>query len=153
MLTNRAPKAIIRNGRFVNQTPKTLSFHKGLTNLSQVVLLQHMYRPFAVVYGFRCDLDNRFYVGSSVTPGLRFHNHLVSHANSNATLQSAFNTHGLDHFTFTAQARCVVFEKHKWEGRTYEEMKTFITQREQFIMDQFPKQQLYNTNRAVAKSK
>ena len=142
----KAPKAIVRNGRFVNRTPKTLSFHKEMTNIGQVELLQHMYRAFAVVYGFRCDLDNRTYVGSSVNPGLRFHNHLVSRTHSNAALQSVISTHGLDNFTI------VVFEKHKWEGRSYDEMKKFITQREQFIMDQFPLQQLYNTNRAVAKS-
>lgn len=101
------PKPHLRNGRFINPVPNSISYHKHLNDPDQVSLLQRMYRPFGIVYGLRCDINNMIYVGSSHVPGLRFSKHLVTHSRSNASLQAAIAKYGLESFT------ALVYEKHK----------------------------------------
>lgn len=143
----QAAKSIIRNGRFVNRIPAAISYHMHLDKPEKVRKLQYMYRGSSIVYGVRCQIDNRIYIGSTMEPGLRFHKHLVSHERSNADLQEAMDLHGVGKFTVQ------VFEVVSYPGNaTYKERKELLTQREQLIINQIPKQQLYNSINASASS-
>jgi len=137
-------KAVIRNGRFVNKTPDAISYHMHLEDSKRLSKLQAMYRKYAIVYGLRSNIDNRIYIGSSLTPGLRFHHHLITASRSNFNLQAAIAEHGLENFT------ALVYAKFEWNRNDYEGTKKFLLQQEQLIMDQFPREQLFNTNKAVA---
>lgn len=134
----RAAKLI--NGRFVNKVPNDIAYYLHLNNPDVIKKLQYRYRDKNVVYGLRCQVDNRTYVGSTMTAGLRFHNHLISSgAKSNANLQAAISKYGLDFFT------AHIYEEVLMPvNATYQQRKAILLQREQYYMSQFPRTQLYN---------
>ena len=109
--------------------------------------LQYIYRNQAIVYAFMCNIDRMVYVGSTLIPGRRFHNHLVTGDNSNIPLQEAILEHGLENFVAYV-FEIVVFPA----GLTLDEKKAFLRSVEQKHIDKFPKAQLYNSINA-SKSK
>lgn len=133
------PAAKQVNGRFVNKVPSDIAYYLHLNNPDVIKKLQYRYRYKSVVYGLRCRIDNRTYVGSTMIAGQRFHNHLVSSIKSNANLQAAISKYGLELFT-----------AHIYEdvlmpvNATYQQRKAILLQREQYYMSQFPRVQLYN---------
>ena len=102
--------------------------------------LQYIYRKDAIVYAFRCNINSMVYVGSTLIPGRRFHNHLVTGDNSNFALQQAITQHGVNNFTAYI-FEIVVFPA----GLTLDEKKAFLRSVEQKYIDMFPKAQLYNS--------
>lgn len=131
------PKIV--NGRFVNRIPDDIAYYLHLSDPRIIKKLQYRYDGKCVVYGVRCQIDNRIYVGSTLNPGKRFHNHLVSLGKSNSFLQAAISEHGLDSFTVH------IFEEVIMPlDATYSVRKSILLQREQYIMNLIPQQQLYN---------
>ena len=131
------PKIV--NGRFVNRIPNDVAYYLHLNDPNVIKQLQYRYRNLSIVYGLRCQIDNRIYVGSTLNPGKRFHNHLVSLGKSNSFLQAAISEYGLDLFT------AHIFEEVKVpSGAAYSVRKSILLEREQYYINLIPEEQLYN---------
>jgi group I intron endonuclease len=128
--------------------PKSVRFFTNLHLERTIKNLQHIYRKDAIVYGFMCNITHMVYVGSTLIPGRRFHNHLVTGKPSNLTLQQAITQHGLNNF-IAYVFEIVVFPT----GLTLDEKKAFLKIVEQKHMDKFPKAQLYNNYNSSAPKK
>ena len=79
--------------------PSNVRFFKDLHLPRTIKNLQYLYRGNAIVYGIRCQITNMIYIGSTLVPGRRWHNHLVTFTNSNDALQAAIAKYGLSKFT------------------------------------------------------
>jgi group I intron endonuclease len=120
--------------------PNSVRFFKNLHMPRTIKNMQYLYRGKAIVYGIRCQVDNMVYIGSSLVPGRRFDNHLVTGKYSNTALQQAIQTHGLPQFT------AYVFEEVKFPTNlTLNDKLKLLHQKEQYYMNMFPKAQLYNS--------
>ena len=128
--------------------PNSVRHFMNLHLLRTIKNLQYVYRKDAIVYAFRCRIDNMVYVGSTLTPGRGFHNHLVTGEYSNAALQQAISIHGLENFI--AYILEIVDIP---TGLSFEEKRAFLRVVEQKHIDKFPKAQLYNTIASVSKTK
>lgn len=121
--------------------PSTVRFFKDLHLPRTIKNLQYLYKRNAIVYGIRCQISNMVYIGSTLTPGRRWHNHLVTGTGSNGALQAAIAKHGLSKFT------AYVFEgdvKFPASCVSIEDKLAFLHKVEQTIINRFPKGQLYN---------
>ena len=79
------------------------------------------------------------YVGSTLVPGRRFSNHLVTGYNPNEALQVAITKHGLSQFT------AYVFEVVEFPaGLSLAQKCSYLRAVEQTYIDRFPAAQLYN---------
>jgi len=117
-----------------------VSYYTNLHMPNVISKLQYRYRGKAIIYGIRCVLTNMIYIGSSMQPGLRFHNHLISGDSSNTYLQADINKHGLDKFVV------YVFEVVDLpKTLSYNQCKAILRELEQKRIDNFPKTALYNT--------
>ena len=85
------------------------------------------------------------YIGSSMSPSLRFLDHLVNH-NTNAALQSAMLRDGQSKFVAYVMQE-VVFPA----GLSFNDKVSFLRTIEQTYMDKYPVDQLYNTIRSSSK--
>jgi group I intron endonuclease len=101
--------------------------------------MQYEFRGNAIVYGIKCLVTGMIYVGSTLTPGRRWFNHLVTGENSNTNLQEAIQLHGTQNFA------AYVFEVVTFPSRaTLDEKKAILRKVEQVYINKFPKAQLYN---------
>ena len=81
------------------------------------------------------------YVGSSLTPGRRVHNHLVTGHYSNHALQADIAKYELGKLTYyTLQEVEIPVSLSK------DERKAYLLAAEQHYINKFPKGQLYNSN-------
>ena len=76
---------------------------------------------------------------SSLTPGKRFHNHLVTGNNSNAQLQADIAKYGLDSFV-----ACVFEVVPLSKYMSFKAKMVALHKIEQSYISKFPKEQLYN---------
>jgi group I intron endonuclease len=119
--------------------PKNIRFFTNLYLPRTFKNMAYEFKGKAIIYGLRCQVDNMVYVGSTLTPGRRFHNHLVSHKFSNTQLQKAIQLHGLSKFT------AYIFEVVDIpQNLTVKEKLKLLHGVEQTYIARFPKSQLYN---------
>jgi predicted GIY-YIG superfamily endonuclease len=98
--------------------------------------LRYRYKGVAVVYIIRHMPSGMQYVGSTFTPMLRFHQHLVTGTHSNVGLQSAIAQHGLSEFVV------YVVEVVEFGNMAQSLRKAHLLAREQSHMDRYPATQL-----------
>jgi group I intron endonuclease len=123
--------------------PKDVIYYLNLHLPRVIKALQYRFRKSAVVYAFRCQVNNMVYVGSSFIPARRFNQHLVTGHNSNEALQADIKAQGLQKFT------AYVFEEVEFpKGLDYNEKRIHLRSLEQSYMDKFPTAQLYNSCRS-----
>lgn len=81
------------------------------------------------------------YVGSTLSPALRFYHHFVTNdvSNSNARLQSAITEYGIEQFNLYVM-ELVLFPA----GLSYNEKRSFLRKVEQSYINKYSKSQLYN---------
>lgn len=84
------------------------------------------------------------YIGSTLIPSLRFHNHLSTGINSNANLQAAIKVHGVSNLT----VYILVVVEFPSNLTTDASKKQYLRQIEQKYMDKYPKAQLYKEQRS-----
>ena len=125
--------------------PKSVRFFTDLHLERTIKMLQYTYRKDAIVYAFMSNVDRMVYIGSTLVPARRFHNHLVTGQFSNITLQQAISQHGLESFVAYV-FEVVVFPA----GLSLKEKKAFLRAVEQKHIDKFPKAQLYNSINSVS---
>jgi group I intron endonuclease len=118
---------------------KSVRFFTNLHLPRTIRNLQYTYRDDAIVYAFMSNETRMIYVGSSLIPARRFHNHLVTGKYSNIALQEAITEHGLENFVAYV-LEIVVFPT----GLTLEQKKAYLKDVEQKHINKFPKAQLYN---------
>ena len=121
--------------------PSTVRFFKDLHLPRTIKNLQYLYRGKAIIYGIRCQITNMVYIGSTLVPGRRWHNHLVTGTNSNDALQAAIANHGLSKFTAYVFEGDVAFPAACWSKV---DKLAFLHKVEQTYINRFPKAQLYN---------
>ena len=65
-----------------------------------ITIIRYRYKGKAVIYIIRNTVTSMLYVGSTLSPSLRFYHHLVTADvnSSNARLQSAITEHGIENF-------------------------------------------------------
>ena len=123
--------------------PQNIMFFTQLQSPRTIKNLQYRFRNDAIVYAFRCQVNNLVYVGSTLTPGRRFHNHLVTGKFSNPALQADITKFGVDKFTAYV-FEIVVFPN----GLSLDQKRQYLRDREQVHMSKFPDAQLYNAIRS-----
>lgn len=101
--------------------------------------LQYELRGKALVYAIRCQITNMVYVGSSLTPARRLHNHLITGKYSSDVLQNALKSYGLSCFTVYV-LEVVTFPNHY----SIRNKLIHLHKVEQRHINKFPKDQLYN---------
>lgn len=123
-----------------------LAYYMNLDKPGVITRLQYRYRQSSIVYAIRNQLNNKVYVGSTNSAGLRFHNHLISGTPSNPNLQSDIMKYGLNHFVV------YILEVVSYPaGMTNQQQRVYLHTREQSRMDLFAKHQLYNAINASRK--
>ena len=131
----------MNNPQYVHKwIPKDIAYYMHLDNPSVVKKLQNRFKDKAIIYGIRCQVDNMLYIGSTLTPSLRFHKHLVLGSRSNASLQAAIAKHGIARFTVH------IFEIVDLPLQvSYQKRKSLLVKVEQQYIDSVPKRKLYNS--------
>ena len=148
--------------------PKSVRFFTRLDLPRTIHNMKYEYRGKAIVYAFRCTITNMVYVGSTLAPGRRIDNHLVTGLYSNFNLQGAIQLHGIKNFTAYILSStlkggylvlyCIVLyiqgiPTHLWGGErvvvfpaglTHKEQRIYLRGVEQSHIDLFPSIQLYN---------
>lgn len=124
---------------FFVSLPTYTAYYMNLHLPNVITKLSYRFNKFSIVYGIRCRRTSMLYVGSTMVPKLRFHNHPVTGKPSNRALQSAIVKYGLHNFVVYV-FEIVVFPK----GLTSMEQKAYLRAVEQRYIDHFPKNQLYN---------
>jgi hypothetical protein len=84
------------------------------------------------------------YVGSTLSPALRFHHHLVTGYHSSIPLQAAIAHYGLANFNVYVMKE-ITFPA----SASFDQKVNLLRIEEQAIMDKFPIEQLYNKIRSV----
>jgi group I intron endonuclease len=79
------------------------------------------------------------YIGSTLIPGRRFDNHLVSGKYSNPALQADLQQYGLDNFTVYILELVNITAKLNIKNKT-----NILRKVEQGYINKFPKKHLYN---------
>jgi group I intron endonuclease len=82
------------------------------------------------VYGIRCKLDKKVYVGSTNSFKTRWKHHrgcLERNKHWNKHLQYAWNKHGADNFEFVVFVHCKPEDRLKWEQRYIDILKAADT--------------------------
>lgn len=125
--------------------PRNVIYYMNLHLTSTIKALQQRFRGETVIYAIRCQINNKVYVGSTLTPARRFHQHLVTGEKSNSNLQADISKYGIDKFTL------YVMEIIDVKNIPFKARVNFIRQREQYYMDKFPLEQLYNSSRSYVK--
>ena len=91
-------------------------------------------------------VTDKMYIGSTLSPALRFYHHLVTAESSNDALQSAIQADGLEHFTLFIM-EVVEFPK----GLSYNDKVRHLRAVEQRYIDKYPREQLYNSMNSSSK--
>lgn len=106
-----------------------------------IAIIRYRYKGKAVIYIVRNTVTSMLYVGSTLSPSLRFYHHLVTGDlnSSNAQLQSAITEYGIEKFNLYIM-ELVVFPS----GLSYEEKRAFLRKIEQSYIAKYPQDQLYN---------
>ena len=135
---------MLQSTKFV-RIPKDIGYVLNLDNPRNIKMLQYRFKDDAIIYGIRCQINNMIYIGSTMTPRLRFHKHLVTGESSNANLQDAIKEFGLGKFTVH------IFEKVDLPFDTsYNEKQVILHKVEQSYLNRFPKRQKYNSINSLA---
>jgi group I intron endonuclease len=125
--------------------PPYIAYYMHLDKPSIVDKLRYRFKGKSIVYGIRCRLTGKIYIGSTMLSATRFYNHLIAGQHSNEALQNAIKQFGLQHFV------AHVFEVVEYpDGLTFHERKAYLLGREQVYLDKFSKSKLYNTRNSSA---
>ena len=130
---------------FKSVKPGYICYYLNVHLLSVVNKIRYRFKGLTVIYAIRCRVTGMMYIGSTFSPSLRFHQHLMTGSSSNINLQTAIARYG--------QSKFVVYILEVVEmpkQLTYGERKNFLAEREQHYMNHYPIDQLYNTIRAIA---
>ena len=79
--------------------PPNVAYYMHLDHSRILRGLRYRFKDIPLVYGISCQVTQMIYIGSTNTPGLRFHNHLVTGENSNCNLQAAIKRYKLGKLT------------------------------------------------------
>ena len=110
-------------------------------------MVRYTYKGKAVIYILRDTVTGMLYIGSTLSPSLRFYHHLIVGGDtSNLNLQQAIGVDGIENFTL------YIMEIVKIPSRlSYQEKLDYLHIIEQKYLDKYPREQLYNINRSAAK--
>ena len=123
-----------------------LAYYMHLNDPKVIRMIRYVYKGKGVIYIIRNTVTGMLYVGSTLSPSLRFHDHLVNH-NTNAALQSAISHDGQSKFVIYIMQE-VVFPA----GLSFNEKLNHLRVVEQSYMDKYHADQLYNLIRSSIQS-
>lgn len=104
----------------------------------------YRFKDKALIYGISCMDAGKIYIGSTMTPSLRFNNHLISGNHSNEALQAAISAYGLAAF------KVHIFELVEFDdGMTFKLKNAKLRTLEQKYMDMVPPHRLFNSLKAI----
>ena len=88
-----------------------------------IKIIRYRYKGKAIIYIVRNTVTGMLYVGSTLSPALRFYHHFVTNdvSNSNARLQSEITEYGIDQFNLYVM-ELVLFPA----GLSYDEKRSFL---------------------------
>lgn len=119
--------------------PHYVAYYMNLHLVSSVKGLRYRFKDSPVVYAIRCRVTGMMYIGSTMLPDLRFHQHLTV-GNTNLNLQNAIKKHGLSNFIV------YILEVAEFPRSSFlEENRSFLLRLEQSYISFYPKTQLYNS--------
>jgi group I intron endonuclease len=131
---------MLQAAKYFIAAPNHLAYYLHLDDPKVVRALRYRFKGKAIIYGFRCLVDGKMYIGSTLTPGLRFHSHLVTGLDSNINLQEAIAKYGVHMFTgYVFQLVAIP------RALSTAEARVFLSKVEQTYINKFPKAQLYNS--------
>jgi hypothetical protein len=121
--------------------PSDVRFFKNLHLPRTIQNLKYEFRGSVIIYAIRCQITNMVYLGSTMIPGKRWHDHLVTGKHSNAALQAAILKYGISHFTAYVFERDIKFPAHL---STIHEKLAYLHAIEQTYINRFHQDQLFN---------
>jgi len=117
-----------------------VAYYMNLHQTKIIDMLRYTYGKSTIVYAIRCRTTGMMYIGSTFTPALRFHQHLVTGYSSNKALQHQINQYSLSQFTV------YILEVVKFPPTMApSERGAYLRQREQYFINKYPRSQLFNT--------
>ena len=126
--------------------PTDIAYYMHLDNPDVIKALQYRFKGLAIIYGIRCQYNGircqyngMMYIGSTLSPALRFHKHLNTGERSNEALQADIVKYGLGKFTVH------VFKEVTFPPNTsYSDKKALLFKEEQHYLDLIPAKRRYN---------
>ena len=122
-----------------NWIPTDIAYYMHLDNPDVIKALQYRFKGLAIIYGIRCQANGMMYIGSSLSPALRFHKHLNTGERSNEALQADIGKYGLGKFTVHVFKK-VVFPPNS----SYSDKKALLFKEEQHYLSLIPAKRRYN---------
>ena len=122
-----------------------IAYYMHLDSPKVIRGLRYAYKRKAIVYILRNTITDMLYVGSTLSPSLRFHDHFIAR-NTNSALQEAMSHDGVSNFVAYIMEE-VVFPR----GFTFNDKVKHLRVIEQSYMDKYPVEQLYNSIRSSSK--
>ena len=130
---------MLQAAKYFIAAPQHFAYYLHLDDPKVVRAMRYRFKNKSIIYGFRCHITRMMYIGSTLTPGLRFSEHLITGHHSNEALQEAMQVHGLSNFTGYV-FKIVDVPKHL----TTNQARAYLSKIEQTYLDKFPEEQLYN---------
>ena len=126
--------------------PLYVCYYYNLHMITVINDIRYRFQHKPIIYAIRHRATGMMYIGSTFTPSLRFHQHLISGTSSNANLQAAMALHGQSKFVLYVLELVQIPN-----GLSRDQRKLYLLGREQHYMDRYSTDQLYNSSRAIAK--
>jgi group I intron endonuclease len=108
--------------------------------------LRYRFRDIPIIYGIRCRVTGKMYIGSTLTPQDRFREHLISKTNSSPDLQADIKKYELSSFTVYI-LEIVQLPTHLSKSKS----SSYLKQVEQTYIDRWPVVKRYNIRDSYAR--
>jgi len=101
--------------------------------------MRYTFRDIPIIYGIRCRVTGKMYIGSTLTPQDRFREHLITKTNSNPNLQADIEKYKLSSFT------AYILENVQLPtDLSVSQHSSYLKQVEQTYIDRWPVAKRYN---------
>ena len=101
--------------------------------------MRYRFRNTPIIYGIRCRVTGKMYIGSTLTPQNRFQKHLIANTHSSPDLQADIQKYKLPSITVYI-LEIVQFPTHLSESQ----YSSYLKQVEQTYIDRWPEAKRYN---------
>lgn len=127
--------------------PIHLAYYRNLQIKSVINSICFRFKDQAIIYGIRCRLNGKIYIGSTNDVISRVKQHLIYLNHTNPGLQSDMSKLGIQNFTF------YVFKIVDIpSGLNFVDRAAYLRKIEQGNLDMYPSHQLYNIIRSYSKN-
>jgi len=127
---------------------RNVQFYMNLHLPRAIDNMRYRFRDTPIIYGIRCRVTGKMYIGSTLTPQDRFRKHLIANTHSSPDLQADIKKYKLPAFTVYI-LEIVQIPTHLSQSKS--QSSSYLKQVEQTYIDRWPVAKRYNIRDSYAR--